>query len=162
MITGLTASVLLGFNAPQMIIATFGALLPDIDHTHSALGHYVPCISKRLVHRGFTHSLFFMLICLAISPYFGIGILTHIVLDIFNTVGVQLFWPWRQRIKFPIISIHTGKTFEDFLFVSCIILLAIGLGLYHYRFGILNVMQYTTIFWVIPPELKEMIQHVVV
>lgn len=149
-IVGLTTGIFLGLNAPQLIITAFGSLLPDIDHTQSAIGHYVPFIAKKLTHRGFTHSLIFLLICTALSPYLGIGVLTHIVLDTFNTVGIQMFWPHKKRIKIPIIAIHTGKIFEKALFVLCVPLLAISIGWYHYRFGICNIMHYTTIFWQIP------------
>lgn len=155
-IAGLTTGVFLGLNAPQLIFAAFGALLPDIDHEHSTLGHHVPFISKHLSHRGFTHSIVFLLICTAISPYLGIGIMTHIILDTLNTVGVQMLWPLKKKIKIPVIAIHTGKIVEKILFILCIPLLAIGIGWYHYRFGILSIMEYTTVFWQTPDWMSDL------
>ncbi|MBQ8135650.1 MAG: metal-dependent hydrolase [Clostridia bacterium] len=144
---GITTAVFLCCNIPQITIVALGAVLPDIDHEKSALGHYVPIISKHIHHRTVTHSIFFLLICSAISPYLGIGVLTHIILDMFNTRGIQLFWPLKKSIKVPIMSIHTGKKFESIIYVLCMLLLALGLGYYHYKVGILNIVNFTTITW---------------
>ena len=87
---GLTTGLALGMNLPQLTVLTLGALLPDIDHEKSAIGHYIPIISKHSHHRGFYHSALFAALCFVLSPYLGIGVLSHIVLDMFNVVGVEL------------------------------------------------------------------------
>ena len=58
-------------------------------------------------HRGITHSL--LLIAIVFGLYYliknrylliaGFGILSHIVLDIFDTAPTQLFWPLEQKIS---------------------------------------------------------------
>lgn len=56
-------------------------------------------------HRSFTHSLVgmaafcgsFYLICEPLWPYFAIGYASHLVLDITNKQGIQLFWPFKAN-----------------------------------------------------------------
>ena len=56
-------------------------------------------------HRSFTHSLVgmaafcgsFYLICEPLLPYFVIGYASHLVLDITNKQGIQLFWPFKAN-----------------------------------------------------------------
>lgn len=76
-----------------------GSVLPDIDHEESYLGRKVKFISRRLDHRCFCHSLFFVAIITLIGDLFSkeiamglcLGMLSHLVLDMFNKRGVPLF-----------------------------------------------------------------------
>ncbi len=81
----------------DMEYAVIGAILPDIDYI---IG--VP-------HRTFTHSLVFLLIFLLQKDKrfktIGIGILSHIILDIITIKGVMLFWP----IQF-FVSLNLAKS----------------------------------------------------
>jgi len=70
-------------------------------------------------HRSVTHSLFgavFMAVFLYVlnSLYginiiipFTLGIMTHILADMFNPEGVELLWPCKKNIGFP-ITVSTG------------------------------------------------------
>ncbi len=58
-------------------------------------------------HRTFTHSLLFLtgvsIMAWAVSEKFGVaafaGIGTHILLDILTKSGVQLYWPFKRRVR---------------------------------------------------------------
>ena len=65
-------------------------------------------------HRSFTHSLVgmaafcgsFYSICEPLLPYFVIGYASHLVLDITNKQGIQLFWPFNTNVS---IGLCTAK-----------------------------------------------------
>ena len=70
------------FKDYRAFIAVLGALIPDTD------------IKLGIGHRGFTHSLHFLLISF-IVPELGMGVLSHIILDMMTPMGVRLFWPYK-------------------------------------------------------------------
>ncbi len=83
----------------------FGVLLPDIDRpnaTVTKLTHF----HLPLCHRGFTHSLWFVFVFLALGMflwfplrYVGIGMLAHDLADWGSTAGWVPFYPlgrWRK------------------------------------------------------------------
>lgn len=144
---GLVTGLAFGMNLPQLTVLTLGALLPDIDHEKSAIGHCIPLISKYSHHRGFYHSALFAALCFVLSPYLGIGVLSHIVLDMFNVVGVELLWPIRFKIKAPFISIHTGKSLENLIYAVGILGLGLLIGFYHHKYGILHIIEFTKLGW---------------
>jgi membrane-bound metal-dependent hydrolase YbcI (DUF457 family) len=93
-----------------------GNLFPDLDNIAVAVATITKASTEGL-HRTFTHSLFtviglmvlFYLVSLVTkSPWwnnfgigFGIGILMHIILDLFLWFnGVELFWPIRYELNF--------------------------------------------------------------
>lgn len=101
--------------------ANLGALLPDLDTKKSYISKKWPYlakfISKRCKHRGFTHSLLFVIsldILLRFIVYTGenniilicfsygilLGCISHIVLDLFTYEGVDLFFPLGFNIRF--------------------------------------------------------------
>lgn len=134
------ASLALGYTAPEcLILAAFGGLLPDIDHPKSALGHKNP-FAGFLRHRGFCHSLAFAgILYFAGSTLFShsaltvqaliIGVLSHIALDMMNKTGVQLLWPLKGMVKFPILKIKTGTANE---YIVRAILLFVNVWLYYH------------------------------
>ena len=108
----------------------FGAIFPDIDLFIAAIAYLFIGESAEKLHRTFTHSLFFiLLVCgsIAIYPYarkfltkkaadssnydftgfalgLALGMITHVILDLFYLVGVSIFWPFYQRpIGFPLV-----------------------------------------------------------
>lgn len=113
-------------------ILCFGSILPDIDSPSSyvnakylfGIGKTISAFSK---HRGFWHSIFGMLIFLAISfaavcflkaPFvfvfaLPIGYMLHLAADSFNISGIKWFWK-RGRISGPI---RTGSVFEQLFFI---------------------------------------------
>ncbi|CEO22068.1 metal-dependent hydrolase [Paraclostridium sordellii] len=100
--------------------ANLGALLPDLDTRKSYISKKWPYlskfISKRCKHRGFTHSLLFLIILaeilkiiiligenniILICASYGIfsGYVSHIILDAFTYEGVDLFFPLGFNLK---------------------------------------------------------------
>ncbi len=85
-------------------------------------------------HRGITHSLSGLSgICLVtylINIRYGVnlifpitvGMATHILLDMFNPHGVELFYPNRKNFRFP-VTISTGHTAEKVVFYIFLALL---------------------------------------
>jgi inner membrane protein len=154
-------------NDSQYIIlltgSVIGALIPDIDNRSSTLSKNLPIISKPwaflrkkakklrlkktgniLEHRGFTHSLLFLVFIYVIFYYFDIqstplstgiliGIFSHIAVDMLNDRGVPLFAPI-FFVKINIATITTGKKAEKiFLYIVWIV----NLGLIY-----LNIKNY--------------------
>ena len=98
------------------IVAALAALLPDVDHPHSAVGRLLPRWWHRLTpgHRGPTHSLVWC-VALAVAAYAGhsamnrepagpllalavlAGALSHVLADGLTVAGVPLWWPLRRR-----------------------------------------------------------------
>lgn len=68
------------FNDYRTFILILGSLLPDLD------------FKLNLKHRGFTHSLHFLLFSF-ISPELGLGILSHLFLDTLTPQGIRFLWP---------------------------------------------------------------------
>ena len=146
---GLAASIALGMNAPQIALAAFGSLLPDVDHSGSTLGKFIKPISRHIRHRGVTHSLIFLVLSTFISPYLGLGVLTHIVLDLFNPKGVELFYPWKKNIKVPIISrfIKTNGIIENLILTLLIISIVLMVVFYPDLWGYKNMFDFTTLWF---------------
>lgn len=111
MAVGLAAGLALGIESPIALAAVVvGSAIPDIDN----LGVVVP---KFTTHRGLTHSLtlsallYGVYMVIASYSYYSelllyglLGVLTHIVLDLTNEKGIQLFWPYRKRYSLGIIK----------------------------------------------------------
>jgi inner membrane protein len=97
-------------------LAVCGALLPDIDHPQSWLGRRVPVISRPLSaligHRGFTHSLLAVALCLWVLHERGwhravvlpliVGYLSHLAADLVTPAGLPLAWPLAARQSLPL------------------------------------------------------------
>ena len=141
---GIVTSLLIGANAPQIALIAIGSMLPDIDHSGSTFGRKIKPISRRIEHRGV------LLAMTVISPYIGIGILTHIILDLFNPNGVKLLYPLKIKVKVPIIShfIKTGGVMEHI-----ILFLIISVGILSVIFydniwgGFDNILKFTTLWF---------------
>ena len=108
-----------------------GGLLPDIDHPQSMLSGWIPGSALvmslgRVRHRGFTHSIVFMV--LLVAGWFAIsqqiafpymvaaaalaGVATHILSDMLTPQGVRLLWPLRANWKAaPGFVLQVGKFF---------------------------------------------------
>lgn len=94
-------------------------------------------------HRSITHSLFgvaFMIIFLYVLNRiyginivipFSLGIVMHIFLDMFNPGGVELLWPCKENISFP-ITVETGGLGET---VVCYIFLIITVLIWLKKYG---------------------------
>lgn len=120
--------------SPETIIianafAVVGSLLPDIDHGQSYLGRKFGFFAAFLTHRGFTHSILFVVITaiasylLGLGPiyttYFVMGIVSHILLDLVSN-GVQLLYPLKikgERKMITLARIKTGSLGETVVFI---------------------------------------------
>jgi len=73
-----------------LLIRTIGGLLPDIDHVNSKLGRRIPILPNLLTHRGLTHTVYFITVC---------------VFFIFNVIGCCIvFVEQSQAISWGIWS----------------------------------------------------------
>lgn len=100
--------------------AVVGSLIADLDISTSLLGRKVKLIGYLFSHRGFFHSLFFLLllsIMLAEISVFIVGLtfliggLSHLLLDILTKEGLYL-WPTKKKIKG---YVKVGSVLEQFL-----------------------------------------------
>ncbi|WP_100407096.1 metal-dependent hydrolase [Bacillus solitudinis] len=109
-----------------------GSLLPDICHRRSKIGRRIPIlsyfVSMLFGHRTLTHSLLFVaLLTLFVHIVFPqamlirdgllVGLLSHIVLDMATTRGVQLFYPFSVKIRLPLYT-KTGGVVESAIFLG--------------------------------------------
>ncbi|SDI26578.1 metal-dependent hydrolase [Natribacillus halophilus] len=94
-----------------------GGLLPDICHPQSKAGRRIPVFSwlLRLIfgHRTFTHSLIFLVLIAVLTGMIPgsagemiqhgafIGMVSHYLLDMLTSRGIQLFYPLETTIRFP-------------------------------------------------------------
>ncbi len=103
--------------------AGLGALLPDIDHPDSWFGRRVRVVSVPVAmifgHRGVTHSLVALAVCLAGLLLLGrdavaapviVGYMSHLLCDSITIGGVPLLWPWRR--PFGLRLVRTGSALE--------------------------------------------------
>ena len=125
-----------------MLLGAVAQSIPDIDFIASS---WLSTAESLLAHRGFTHSILFVIICTPLFAllaerwhrphnisigkwiwFFAIGMFIHIFLDAFNTYGVGWFEPFNHyRVSFnviyvadPFFSIVPGITFIVLLFSS--------------------------------------------
>lgn len=115
-------------------------LLPDIDHPKSVLGQRLKWLSSPIAiifgHRGFTHSLLAIIagillftlcqpaqITIPLDAFHAmiIGYLSHIVADMLTPSGVPLLWPWRWRVRIPILSSTKGNQLERLVCIAALV-----------------------------------------
>lgn len=125
----------LGPVSPAVLTAgLFGSILPDIDHPKAKISNYTlltkavsKTVSATAGHRGPCHSLLFVaLVSFLLSrfavpyiPFFteecvkwlAVGMVSHLLLDMLNPTGINLFWPLTKR-KRHLLRIKTGSTGE--------------------------------------------------
>lgn len=146
---GLLTALALGVNIPQMALMAVGSILPDMDHAGSTIGKMIKPISRHIRHRGPTHSLLFFVIMSIISPYLGIGVLTHMVLDLFNPKGIELFYPCKKNFKIPFISkfIKTNSIAEQIIFIAMVTTGVLLIIFYQDLWGFSNFFDFTTLWF---------------
>jgi inner membrane protein len=118
-----------------LAVALVSSLLPDIDCATSTLGKRIRPLSYFLEHRGFFHSIVFVIIASLVvyavsgavdySLAFILGYGSHLLLDCLNPSGVMLLWPLRVKTKEPF---RTGKLVDLGLLI--LFLMLSGLLLY--------------------------------
>ncbi|RMF56002.1 metal-dependent hydrolase [Candidatus Woesearchaeota archaeon] len=122
-------TLILLFNYPTanliqiILLVILGAILPDIDTKTSKIGSKMPMISMLFEHRGFFHSINFIIFLLIIGfltntllsiIWVCIGVFTHLFLDALTKKGIKPFLPLSFRIGG---IIKTGGFMDKLLFV---------------------------------------------
>ena len=93
--------------------AGFAALLPDVDHSSSMLGRWVPVLPRIMPHRGLTHSAAALVGMAAVLwlafvhfPQWPqlwlaafVGYASGIAGDVLTRNGVQFLWPFKPRLR---------------------------------------------------------------
>lgn len=90
------------FNLDPVLVVA-GAIMPDIDYA--------------FMHRKLLHNIFVMILAFLYNIAFGIGWLSHIVLDALTVYGVAWLWPlcpYRRRYA----KFKTGGLFDHILFFA--------------------------------------------
>lgn len=85
-------------------------------------------INKCFGHRGFWHSPHLWLPLTAVlwligapiwvTAGFGAGVLSHLILDTFNSAGIPWLFPWRKRFSLASVPLHSVG--EGIVRVACI------------------------------------------
>jgi len=119
-----------------VLLFAFGSLLPDIDSEESALGRYVPFISRVIPHRTITHTIWAVALLAGIAWAFGsigwlalaLGYTLHIIQDTFSRQGICWFYPvigsyttysggaTMKKGRKPILAYKTGGAGETIMF----------------------------------------------
>ncbi len=125
-----------------LFIASFASLTPDLDHPKafaskgSLTSKFIRLTTK---HRGWTHSLFGLLLFslafllflhyvkLSVSyaiPFF-LGYTSHLISDSLNPAGVMWFWPKKKRLSVGLISTGSRRegAFRLILIVALLLIL---------------------------------------
>jgi inner membrane protein len=131
-----------GFGKKAMAWGVLGQSLPDIDFVSNL---FMDAPSAMLAHRGFTHSLFFLMLIVPILSllaekihrphnirfkkwyfFFFTAIGIHLFIDAFNNYGIGWFEPFdHTRIAFNMIYV-VDPIFFLFPFISFILLLILN------------------------------------
>lgn len=169
-------------TSPLLIAATLGAVSPDLDIVYQSRGHYTYLKN----HRGLSHSIpglafFASIIGVALTfvfpetnfwgLFFGafLGALSHTLLDLMNSYGVMLFYPFsRKKYTFNLLmitdpflivaslgTIYFGaqNSFSQYYFASAILLYILGRLLMRRRAQALirkHYYQYSEVIVVMP------------
>lgn len=139
LLTGITTGYLIAGPEPfAMITAGISSLLPDLDHPNSYIGRKIPVLPalfhSTLGYRGIFHSFLAAIITTLTIGFFsnanialaaGTGYLTHLMGDLITPSGVPIFWPWKKRIRIPLVK--TGGILERLVIIPIT-----GLGLLNF------------------------------
>ncbi len=99
-------------NVLNILLAIFGSALPDLDLRISFL-------KRRYGHRTLTHSISIMIPGLLFPSAFGIGLVMHIIMDLFTISGVCILFPRKEKYcLLPLV--RTGSWHELVIIALCI------------------------------------------
>ena len=125
MLAGACLALALHASAPQMVLVTVGSVLPDVDTNRSIFGKYAWIFSYLLPHRGPTHGLLTLALATFIHPWLGLGVLTHVLLDMTTSSGVKLLWPYEKNYRLPFArNNHNNSLFETLFQFALIFVIA--------------------------------------
>jgi inner membrane protein len=106
---GYAVAKAVGADGFETAVFVIGSIIPDIDHPQSFIGKVFYPISnpiyRRFGHRKLIHSVMIWMpvifvFALVWKPgiWFGIGAITHCLMDCLNITGVQLFTPLSNKV----------------------------------------------------------------
>lgn len=157
-----------GLHWTIILFAVLGAIIPDVDHPKSIIGKILFPISlpleRRYGHRTMTHSLFgwaiFTIIfavligLISFLPHisawgwadlplrwiaaFSISYFSHLILDMFNRRGSQMFWPDPGRDvipRNPKFRPESGSRIEILIFFILLALMFLAFPISKYGIG---------------------------
>lgn len=121
--------------------SSVGGLIADIDHAGSTLGSKFKIFSIIFKHRGFTHTIWFILIiCYLLSlmtsiypvVFLGIGMISHLTCDILTPAGLRplklgfnmLVW----KVVIPIVQSELIEKVFYYTFVGLFLILLFRYG----------------------------------
>lgn len=121
-LAGACAALALNATGIGVVMATFGAVLPDIDCATSIVGKHAKTLATILPHRGPTHSILMIVLTTLINPWLALGVITHIVLDMMTSKGLLLFWPFQKKVRLPFAKYNsTNSKFELLLQIALLV-----------------------------------------
>src|SRR3989338_703430 len=162
-----------GLHWTIIIFAILGAIIPDVDHPKSIIGKILFPISlpleRRYGHRTMTHSLFGWAIFTVIFAVliglisflpqisawgwgdmpirwiaaFSISYFSHLILDMFNRRGSQMFWPDPGRDvipRNPKFRPESGSRIEGLIFLILLALMFLAFPISKY--GIVSSLRW--------------------
>jgi inner membrane protein len=108
-----------------VLFVPLASLLMDVDEKHSYVGRKVKFIAWAFAHRGFFHSIWFVLLSWLVAREFSQVLATsillayvgHLLLDAMSKAGIRIFWPLKWHIKGPV---RVGK-WEEHLVLACVL-----------------------------------------
>lgn len=115
-LAGACAALALQATGAEVVMVAFGALLPDVDSAQSIVGKHAKTFAKILPHRGPTHSIIMLVLSTFVNPWLGLGVLTHLVLDMMTAAGIKLLWPWEKKIRFPLAKFNSNQGYFERVF----------------------------------------------
>lgn len=154
---GLGAAYLLQAPAPLelMAVATFTALLPDIDHPQGTLRRKIPLVDDLLLfwlpHRGITHTVAALalvslvafllyhqaLISLPIAVAIGAGYASHLLADMMTISGLKVAWPLSDKTLHLWPGLRTGGITESLV---CLVVF-VGIGWLLIQMQVVDLVQ---------------------
>lgn len=116
----------------SLALVAVGSVLPDMDHPGSWVGRRLwplsHALARLLGHRGFTHSLVAVALCVAALRSHGvsralsgplvIGYLSHLAADLLTPAGLRLAWPLRRSFALPLCPTRSAR---EALVVACLL-----------------------------------------
>lgn len=116
-------SCLIGYNNPEALaLVIVGSLLPNLDESDRYYGDLIGT-------KGITHSLLLILsifissIWLKWMFFIGVGITGHVLIELLSKESkIELFWPIKERIHFPVFSQYQSVMFWLSLVIVLILL----------------------------------------
>lgn len=122
------------YGAPLWVLffIPFASLFMDVDEKHSYVGRKLKIIALFFSHRGFFHSIWFVILSYLIASVFSmflansvlIAYFGHLLLDGVTKAGINPLWPIKFKLRGPIrVGFWEERIFLLFVIAAIIITL---------------------------------------